>query len=211
MKKLILLIAVFAFSVCLCPSQAEEARSPYPFGISPDAAIENVVEAMSPVLGEAQVLPGFDGLWAFEPENCYLYDFLVERASAISRETGWEINIDLDEENHDLLIDHLIALYSALHDWYGEPTETSPEYASFDLMGGKTVRVLYDEPEALQAHIDKYQFENGGYTCRWPNCIYYFSVIHYTTTSGQKTGYKISLYWEKKDAETEETAPEAAQ
>lgn len=207
MKKLILLIAVFAFSVFLCPSQAEELWSPYPFGISPDAAIEDVVEAMSPVLGEAHTLPGFDGLWAFEPENCYLYDFLVKRASAISRETGWEINIDLYEENQDLLIDHLIALYSALHDWYGEPTETSPEYASFDLMGGKTVRVLYDDPEALQAHLDKYKFENGWYTCSWQNCAYHLSIFHYTTSSGTKTGYSVELRWEKNDAETEEAAP----
>ena len=211
MKRLFLLILVFLFAMGSCSSMAEEERSPFPFGISPDATIEDVVEAMTPVLGKSQTMVGFDGLWGFEPENCYLYDFLVERASAISRETGWEINIDLDEENHDLLIDHLIALYSALHDWYGEPTETSPEYASFDLTGGKTVRVLYDDPEALQAHMEKYKFENGGYACRWPNCTYYFSIIHYTTTSGQKTGYRISLYWEKKDAETEETAPEAAQ
>lgn len=211
MKRLFLLILVFLFAMGSCSSMAEEERSTLPFGISPDATIEDVVEAMTPVLGEPQTMVGFDGLWAFEPENCYLYDFLVERASAISRETGWEIIIDLDEGNQELLIDHLTALYAALHEWYGEPAETSPEYATYDLMGNKAVRVLYDDQEALQAHLDKYKFENGWYTCSWQNCAYHLSIFHYTTSSGSKTGFSVELRWEKKDAKTEETAPETAQ
>lgn len=209
MKKLLVLTIAF-FLFCSC-AFAEEQSSPYPFGIHADASIDDVVEAMTPVFGEAKTIDGLDGLWSFEPDHRYLYDFLVDRASAICRESGWEIHIDLDEENQEFLIEHLVSLYAALYDWYGEPAETSPEYASYDLMGGKIVRVLYDEPEALQDHINKYKFENGWYDCIWPNCLYRLSIYHYQSVGGNKTGYSISLYWEKKDAETEEATPETAQ
>ena len=213
MKKLLLLVLTLVFLSCLHPSLAEEEPpSPYPFGIPEKASYTDVIASLTSVFGDQLKLGGSIDSGVFKPEDCYFYDFLVDQVSSLGRDSDWLLTLSLEEEDPDHLLDHLLALYIDLHELYGDPVSTVPEFASFDLSGHKTITVLYNNPGAMQAHIDKLRAEGGDYDCVWPLCTLRLSIHQYRGFSGTGISYGVKLYWKKvNDAETEKATPETAQ
>lgn len=212
MRKLLLLVLTLVFLSCLHPSLAEEMPpSPYPFGIPEKASYTDVIAFLTSVFGDQLKLGGSIDSGVFKPEDCYFYDFLVDQVSSLGRDADWSLLLSLSEETPDLFADHLLALYAALREWYGDPLSTSPEYTSFDLSGQKTITVLYEDPSALRSQIEKLETEGGEYDCIWPFCTFRLSIHHHRGFSGTITSYGVKLYWGKNNAETEKTAPETAQ
>ena len=216
MKKLLLLIMACVLALCVCPSSAEEAQSPYPFGIQLGAVTADVLSALESTFGEFEETS--DHSWVLKPEGVYLYDFEVYEidlfnyySMLIENANEWKLKFNLrlrNQNSSDAFLERLTNLYLALKETNGEVVSISPESYTYDLSGAKKVRVYLEDAEELKKIIDNLvRNDDIFYECSWEHCSLSFSAIR--TLVIDPPSYYIRIEWEGEyfNAPAEETAP----